>query len=94
MSASHKRAARKYRKLIARGWAHFEAITRQDRRELIRSLAPRIAADLEPAAVRETIVAPRKKIVAADLRALTDTMPRQAESAGSFVRAMRDGARY
>lgn len=39
-------------------------------------------------------VGPRKPIDAALLRSLTDTMPPQVESAGDFVRGMRDGDRY
>lgn len=38
--------------------------------------------------------APRKKINAAQLHALTSTMPAQSESAAEFVRAMRDNDRY
>lgn len=37
---------------------------------------------------------PRRPISLAELKALTDSMPMQAESAGDFVRAMRDGDRY
>lgn len=36
---------------------------------------------------------PRKPIDLALLRAVTDTMPLQTESAGDFVRAMRDSDR-
>ena len=36
----------------------------------------------------------RKRVDLAALRALTDTMPLQNESAGDFVRAMREGDRY
>ena len=38
-----------------------------------------------------SIAAPRRKIDATQLRALTESMPRQAEGAAAFVRAMRDG---
>ena len=38
-------------------------------------------------------VPPRKPIDIALLRAVTDTMPLQAQSAGDFVRAMRDSDR-
>ena len=38
--------------------------------------------------------APRRRIDLAALRALTDTMPRQTETAGNFVRRMRDEDRY
>lgn len=38
--------------------------------------------------------APRKPIDVAALRALTATMPLQTESAGDFVRRMRDEDRY
>lgn len=37
---------------------------------------------------------PRRRIDEQALRALTDTMPPQAEPAGDFVRRMRDGDRY
>ena len=36
----------------------------------------------------------RKRVDLAALRALTDAMPMQNESAGDFVRAMREGDRY
>jgi prevent-host-death family protein len=36
----------------------------------------------------------RKRIDLAALRAMTDAMPLQRESAGDFVRRMRDGDRY
>ena len=36
----------------------------------------------------------RKPIRMADLRALTDGQPHQSESAGEFVRRMRDESRY
>ncbi len=37
---------------------------------------------------------PRKAIDAAELQALTATMPPQTESAADLVRSMRDGDRY
>lgn len=37
---------------------------------------------------------PRKPVDLDTLRALTDRLPVQDEGADSFVRAMRDGARY
>ncbi|MEE4298396.1 MAG: type II toxin-antitoxin system prevent-host-death family antitoxin [Pseudomonadales bacterium] len=37
---------------------------------------------------------PRKRIDLGRLRALTDSMPEQTESAGEFMRAERDRARY
>ncbi|MFN3853233.1 MAG: type II toxin-antitoxin system Phd/YefM family antitoxin [Phreatobacter sp.] len=37
---------------------------------------------------------PRKPVDVARLRALTDSMPPQAESAADLVRAMRDGDRF
>ena len=40
------------------------------------------------------IMEPRKPVDVARLRALTDSMPLQAESAADFVRAMRDGDRF
>jgi len=38
--------------------------------------------------------APRKPIDAAKLKAITDKMPFQEESAGAFIRRMRDEDRY
>ena len=38
--------------------------------------------------------APRKRIDIAALRAMVETMPMQAEPAGTFIRRMRDEARY
>jgi prevent-host-death family protein len=37
---------------------------------------------------------PRKPIDFAALKALTDSMPMQAEDAGTFIRRMRDDDRY
>lgn len=37
---------------------------------------------------------PRQRVDAALLRAITDKMTPQAESAGDFIRRMRDGDRY
>jgi prevent-host-death family protein len=37
---------------------------------------------------------PRKRIDVAALRAMTDTMPMQAETARDFIRRMRDEDRY
>ena len=37
---------------------------------------------------------PRKPIDVEALRALTEKMPRQTQSAGEFIRAMRDSDRY
>ena len=37
---------------------------------------------------------PRRRIDVAALRSLTDAMPIQTESAGDFVRRMRDDSRY
>lgn len=36
----------------------------------------------------------RRRVDPAKLKALTETMPEQKESAGSFVRRMRDDSRY
>jgi prevent-host-death family protein len=38
--------------------------------------------------------APRKRIDVAALRAMTDTMPMQPETARDFIRGMRDEDRY
>ncbi len=48
----------------------------------------------KPIAQLTAIEAPKKRIDAAALMALTDTMPVQAESAGDFIRRMRDEERY
>ena len=37
---------------------------------------------------------PRKRVDAAELQAMTDTMPVQPESARDFIRRMRDEDRY
>lgn len=58
---------------------------------------------VEPAAAGEPVgiarrgnaaVTPRKRIDVAALRAVTDARPMQQESAGDFVRRMRDEDRY
>ncbi len=48
----------------------------------------------KPVATLTAVRPPRRPISLASLQALTDTMPMQDESAGEFVRAMRDGDRY
>ena len=48
----------------------------------------------KPAAQITAAVAPRTRIDIKALRALTEGMPMQAESAGDFVRRMRDEDRY
>ena len=48
----------------------------------------------KPVARITTVEAPRRRINVAALRALTDTMPMQSESAADFVRRMRDEERY
>ena len=48
----------------------------------------------KPVAQLGAVARPRKRIDAAALRALTDAMPRQPESAGEFIRRMRDEDRY
>jgi prevent-host-death family protein len=40
------------------------------------------------------VESPRKPIDLDDLRSLTRDMPRQTESAGEFMRRLRDDARY
>ena len=47
-----------------------------------------------PVAQITAIPGPRKPIDAASLRAVTDRMPLQTESAGDFMRGVRDGERY
>jgi prevent-host-death family protein len=48
----------------------------------------------KPMAQLSEATKPRKRIDVAALRALTDKMPMQSESAGDFVRRMRDEDRY
>jgi prevent-host-death family protein len=48
----------------------------------------------KPVAQIVAIAAPRKRVDPSELRALTDPMPPQAESAGDFIRRMRDDDRY
>ena len=48
----------------------------------------------KPVAQITAVKAPRQPIDIAALRALTDSMPPQKQSAREFVRTMRDKARY
>ena len=48
----------------------------------------------KPVARLTSVAKARKPIDVALLRALTEAMPPQAESAADFVRSMRDGDRY
>jgi prevent-host-death family protein len=48
----------------------------------------------KPIAQITALQRPRRPIDPSVLRKLTDTMPRQPESAGDFVRRMRDEDRY
>jgi prevent-host-death family protein len=48
----------------------------------------------KPIAQITAITVPRKPVDAEKLRAITDGMPMQSESAGDFVRRMRDEDRY
>lgn len=48
----------------------------------------------KPVARLTAAIAPRKRIDAAALQALTATTPPQAEAAADLVRSMRDGDRY
>ena len=48
----------------------------------------------KPVAQLTAIETTRKRVDIAALRAMTDAMPRQRESAGDFVRRMRDEDRY
>lgn len=48
----------------------------------------------KPVARLSGVVTPRKLIDLTALKALTDTMPVQDETAGEFVRKMRDQDRY
>jgi prevent-host-death family protein len=48
----------------------------------------------KPVAKLTAVQAPRRPIDLATLRTLTDSMPIQTETAGEFIRQMRDGERY
>lgn len=48
----------------------------------------------KPVARLTAVAKPRKPIDAAQLQALTASMPPQTETAADVVRAMRDGERY
>jgi antitoxin (DNA-binding transcriptional repressor) of toxin-antitoxin stability system len=48
----------------------------------------------KPVAQLSAAAIPRKPIDVASLRAMTDAMPMQEESAGEFIRRMRDEDRY
>jgi prevent-host-death family protein len=48
----------------------------------------------KPIAQITSLKTPRKRIDLASLRALTDSMPMQPESAGDFVRKLRTRERY
>jgi prevent-host-death family protein len=48
----------------------------------------------KPVAQLSAVERPRKPVDVAALRALTDRMPMQQESAGDFVRRIRDEDRY
>jgi prevent-host-death family protein len=48
----------------------------------------------KPVAQISAVATPRKRIDVAALRTMTDAMPMQQESAGDFIRRMRDEDRY
>jgi prevent-host-death family protein len=48
----------------------------------------------KPVAQLTAVTKPRKRIDAALLQALTETMPSQPQDAASLIRSMRDGDRY
>ena len=48
----------------------------------------------KPVAQITAVATPRKRIDRSELRAMTDAMRRQRESAGDLVRRMRDEDRY
>jgi antitoxin (DNA-binding transcriptional repressor) of toxin-antitoxin stability system len=48
----------------------------------------------KPVAQLSAVGTPRKRIDVTALRAMTDAMPLQRESAGAFIRRMRDEDRY
>jgi prevent-host-death family protein len=48
----------------------------------------------KPVARLTAMATQRRPVAPADLRAVTDSMPRQEEAAGDFTRRMRDESRY
>ena len=48
----------------------------------------------KPVAQLSAFETPHRPIALSTLRALTDSMPKQADSAGDFIRRMRDEGRY
>ena len=48
----------------------------------------------KPVARLTAVHTPRRSVALETLRALTESMPIQTETAGDFVRKMRDGDRY
>jgi prevent-host-death family protein len=48
----------------------------------------------KPVAQLTPVERPRKPILAEELRRVTENMPRQEESAGDFMRRLRDSDRY
>lgn len=48
----------------------------------------------KPVARLTTIEQSRRPVLLSDLKALTNEMPKQAETAGDFIRQMRDESRY
>jgi len=48
----------------------------------------------KPVARLSAAETPRRRVDLADLRALTAPMPAQTDSAGDFIRQMRDESRY
>lgn len=48
----------------------------------------------KPVAQLTAVDEPRRPVDLAELRALTESLPHQAETAGGFVHAMRDDDRY
>ena len=75
---------------IAEAKAHLSELI--ERVEAGRTI--RITRRGKPVAKLTPISRPRKRIDPAKLKALTETMPKQEESAGAFVRKMRDESRY
>jgi prevent-host-death family protein len=61
---------------------------------VIAGEAVRITRYGKPVARLTAIEEPRVPVDLAELRALSDSLPRQTETAGAFVRAMRHTDRY
>jgi prevent-host-death family protein len=84
------------------GTNNMDGVTLADAKAHLSELVSRVAAgeSIEITRRGKTVArlvpaeAPRKRVDAAALRKITDAMPMQAETAGDFIRRMRDEDRY